>query len=116
MCPQTATCGFSPAREKGGKLSSQKVAKPLILDHLIASVLSSLDLVDFPITKGLESPARQDKLCISPGHPNVSLEWRTVCHVLDRIKENLVALDQCVLKARRGEFDQNALFALPQWI
>lgn len=52
---------------------------------------------------------------LSAAPPDMILLQRFTRFHLDRIKESLVALNQCALKARKGEFDQNALFALAQW-
>jgi|GEM_PF-3714922 len=47
--------------------------------------------------------------------PDLMLLQRFTKLHLDRIRESLVALNQCILKAGRGELNQDALLALAQW-
>lgn len=56
------------------------------------------------------SPAPPDAVALDP----VLFQRFTKFH-LDRVKESLIALNHCILKARRGELDRDALLALAQW-
>lgn len=47
--------------------------------------------------------------------PDLVLLQRFTKFHLDRIRESLVALNQYILKAGRGELNQDALLALAQW-
>ncbi len=47
--------------------------------------------------------------------PDLMLFQRFAKFHLDSIRESLLALNQCVLKAHRGELDRDALLALAQW-
>lgn len=47
--------------------------------------------------------------------PDMILLQRFTKFHLDRVKESLIALNHCILKAGRSELDQDALLALAQW-
>lgn len=78
--------------------------------------LKDAELIILQIEKEIANLVRQssatapDAVALDP----VLFQRFTKFH-LDRVKESLIALNHCILKAGKGELDQDALLALAQW-